>query len=109
MKGNRINQSTTALLDHVKSVLVSTLAIEDRADQLDSSTPLLGSLPELDSMAVVILLTAIEQRFDIVIDADEVGAELFETLGSLVAFVDVKLAGRMDGQSSAHTETLAST
>lgn len=75
-------------LAEVRSVLVSVLGIEDRTDSLDASAPLLGSLPELDSMAVLELVAAIEQRFGITIDDDDVTAELFETLGSLTAFVD---------------------
>lgn len=81
----------TTVFSDVKALVVSILGVEDRADALDASTPLLGSLPELDSMAVVELIAAIEQRFEIRIDDDEVTAELFETLGSLAEFVDAKL------------------
>jgi acyl carrier protein len=80
------------VFDGVKSVVVETLGIEDRADTLTASTPLLGSLPELDSMAVVELVAALEARFDIHVDDDEVSADVFETLGSLAALVGGKLA-----------------
>jgi acyl carrier protein len=80
----------TENLDEVRTVLVSILGIEDRAAGLDASTPLLGSLPELDSMAVLELVTAIEGRFGIRIDDDDVTAEMFETLGSLAAFVEAR-------------------
>jgi acyl carrier protein len=76
-------------LDGVRETLVETLGVEDRA--LDASTPLLGSLPELDSMAVVELVTVLEERFDIEFDADAMTAETFETLGSLSALVESKL------------------
>ncbi|GAA1029813.1 acyl carrier protein [Virgisporangium ochraceum] len=75
----------------VKDVLVKTLGVEDRADTIDASTPLLGSLPELDSMAVLELVAALEQRFGITVDDDDVTAEVFETLGSLTQFVQEKL------------------
>jgi len=75
----------------VKDVLVKTLGVEDRAATIDASTPLLGSLPELDSMAVLELVAALEQRFGITVDDDDVTAEVFETLGSLTAFVQEKL------------------
>ncbi|MEU4424429.1 phosphopantetheine-binding protein [Actinoplanes sp. NPDC024001] len=75
-------------LAEVRSMLVSILGIEDREDQLDASTPLLGSLPELDSMAVLEIVAGLEERFGIDVDDDDVTAELFETLGSLTAFVD---------------------
>jgi acyl carrier protein len=85
-----MDMTRTENLDEVRTVLVSILGIEDRAAGLDASTPLLGSLPELDSMAVLELVTAIEGRFGIRIDDDDVTAEMFETLGSLAAFVEAR-------------------
>jgi acyl carrier protein len=81
-----------AAVDAVKAVVVETLGIEERAAGFTAATPLLGSLPELDSMAVVELVAALEARFDIQVDDDEVTAEAFETLGSLTALVESKLA-----------------
>lgn len=75
----------------VKAVVVETLGVEDRADTLDAGTPLLGSLPELDSMAVLELVLALEQRFEITFDGEDVSAEAFETLASLTALVEDKL------------------
>jgi acyl carrier protein len=82
--------STAVTLDSVKSVVVGALGIEDRADTLDAASPLLGSLPELDSMGVLELVQALEHRFDIVFDDDDVSAETFETLGSLAAVIEDK-------------------
>jgi acyl carrier protein len=42
-------------------------------------------------MAVVELIYALEERFAIEVDGDEVTADVFETLGSLAAFVDEQL------------------
>jgi acyl carrier protein len=81
----------TGDVDDVKAVVVETLGLEARAHTLDATTPLLGSLPELDSMAVPELLVALEDRFGITIDGDDVTADAFETLGSLAALVDAKL------------------
>jgi acyl carrier protein len=82
----------TTTFEDVKSVVVATLGIEDRADSLNASTELLGSLPELDSMAVVELVAALDTRFGIETGDDEITGEVFETLGSLAAFVEQKLA-----------------
>jgi acyl carrier protein len=71
----------------VKAIVVETLGVQERADSLDEATPLLGSLPELDSMAVLELLVAFEQRFGLEIDGEDVRAEAFETLGTLTAFM----------------------
>ena len=80
----------TTTVEDVKAVLVSVLGIEDRAATIDAGTPLLGSLPELDSMAVLELVAALEQQFGVTIDDEEVTAEVFDTLGSLAALVDAK-------------------
>jgi acyl carrier protein len=75
----------------VKAVVIETLGVEDRAEELDAGTALLGSLPELDSMAVLELVLALEERFGIALEGDDVTAEAFETLGSLTALVEDKL------------------
>lgn len=80
--------TATSTLEGVVAVLARTLGIEDRAASLDAETPLFGSMPELDSLAVVELAVALEDRFDIVIDDDDFTGEVFESVGSLVAFVD---------------------
>jgi acyl carrier protein len=55
---------------------------------LTESTPLLGAMPELDSMAVVELIAALESRFGIDVDDTALSGEVFESLGSLTDFVD---------------------
>ncbi|HEY7070355.1 MAG TPA: acyl carrier protein [Acidimicrobiales bacterium] len=80
------------VMDAVKDVLGKTLDIEDRVAAMDASTPLFGELPELDSLAVVELATALEDRFDITIDDDNFSGEMFETLGSLTEFVQDELS-----------------
>ena len=80
----------TATLNEVKSVLVTTLGIEDRAASIVASTELFGGIPELDSLAVLELVTAIEDKFGITIEDEEFGGEIFETLGSLSEFVESK-------------------
>ncbi len=78
-------------LEHVRTMLDRTLSLNGRAERFGPETPLLGEVPELDSMAVVLLLTEFEERFGIVVEDDDVSAETFETLGTLVEFVDRKL------------------
>lgn len=82
----------TATLDAVRAVLIDALELQHSPDELQPETALFGSLPELDSFGVVALVGALEDRFDITIDDDEFGAELFETVGTLTSFVDQKLA-----------------
>ncbi len=82
-----------AVVDDVKRVLGEALQLGDRISGFDESTGLFGSIPEFDSMAVVTVVTALEERFDIEVDDEEITAETFETLGSLTRFVENKLAG----------------
>ena len=77
-------------LDEVKILLADVLSLSDAARSLDADSPLLGAVPELDSMAVVGVIAAIEERFGIAIDDDDISASTFETVGSLAAFVEQK-------------------
>jgi acyl carrier protein len=75
----------------VLAVLDDVLSLNGRARKFNDKTPLLGSLPELDSMAVANVLTSLEERFGFMIDDDEVDGSMFATVGSLTAFVESKL------------------
>jgi acyl carrier protein len=77
----------------VREVLVTTLGLDGRADDIVASTPLLDSMPELDSMAVVELLVSLEERFGITIADDELSGDVFATLGTLSEFVERKRVG----------------
>jgi len=84
-------RTTGTALDDVKDVLVRSLGIETSAETLNASTPLLDSLPELDSLAVIQLVYGLEDQFGLTINDDEISADIFETLGSLARFIDGKL------------------
>ncbi len=76
----------------VLSLLDEILSLKGRAEGFSLSTPLLGAIPELDSMAVVSLITRFEERFGFLIDDDDIEGSTFATVGSLVEFVEGKLA-----------------
>lgn len=82
------------MLEEVRAILGESLQLGPRAQQLQPQTPLLGNLPELDSLAVVNVITAIEEHYGVVIDDDELSAEIFQDLGSLTAFVEGKVNGQ---------------
>lgn len=79
-------------LQEVKNILTDVLSLGNRKNSMTADTVLLGNIPELDSMAVVNVITALEDYFGITVDDDEISARTFETLGSLTSFVDQKLA-----------------
>ncbi len=78
--------------DSVKNVLNDTLQLGGRAFQMQPDTPLLGNLPELDSMAILNLIAALEEHFGFTIADDEISADTFATLGSLTRFAEHKQA-----------------
>ena len=80
-----IKQEVLAVLDEV-------LSLNGRALEFDLDTPLLGAVPELDSMAVVGVINLLEERFGFVVEDDEIDGSSFATVGSLVDFVSGKLA-----------------
>lgn len=80
-----------AVLEDIKQILGEVLELGERAARLERDSGLLGSIPEFDSMAVVSLITAVEEHFDILVEDDEISAETFETVGTLSDFVEAKL------------------
>lgn len=79
------------VFDDVKTIVGSTLQIGSRVEGMHAAARLLGAVPELDSIAVVNVITALEEHFGITVEDDEISASTFETLGSLAQFVEQKL------------------
>ena len=78
-------------LEEVKTLLIDVLHLGAAGEHLTADSPLLGSLPELDSMAVVTLIGALEEHFGIMVDDDDISASTFATLGSLAEFVAARV------------------
>lgn len=76
----------------VLRVIDEVLSLGGRSAQFTRETPLLGAVPELDSMAVVTLITTLEERFGIVVEDDDIDGATFGTVGSLADFVAAKVA-----------------
>lgn len=76
----------------VLRVLDEALSLNGRSAAFVRDTPLLGAIPELDSMAVVALITGLEERLGLEIDDDDISGDTFATVGSLVDFASAKLA-----------------
>jgi acyl carrier protein len=76
----------------VVNVLENVLNLQGRSLAFEPSTPLLGAIPELDSMAVVSVIAALEEKFAFVVDDDEIDGSTFATVGTLVTFVERKLS-----------------
>lgn len=75
----------------VLRILDEVLSLGGRASAFGPDTALLGAIPELDSMAVVTLITSLEEQLGIVVDDDDIDGATFATVGSLTEFVEAKL------------------
>jgi acyl carrier protein len=78
-------------------MLDTVLSLQGRAESYTRSTPLLGAVPELDSMAVVTLITSLEEHFGIVVHDDDIDGSTFATVGTLVDFVSQRLGVQAGG------------
>lgn len=88
MEGSITHDIDTTL----RNVLGECLGLNpDFIDTIDNDTGLFGDLPELDSMAVATLLTEIEDRFDIIIDDDDIDGDTLSTYGALLEFTARKI------------------
>ena len=76
----------------LRGILESAVGKRALPAVLIDSTELLGVIPELDSMAVLGVLTQIQEDFGVPIEDDEVSADIFQTFGDLKRFVEAKLA-----------------
>ncbi|TQV63857.1 MAG: acyl carrier protein [Halothiobacillaceae bacterium] len=75
----------------LRAILHDALQLGDEAFAFNAETPLLGALPQLDSMGVLAVLTALEQQLGLQLHDDDIDASLFETFGSLMECVRRRL------------------
>lgn len=86
--------NTTSVEKDVLRLLDEVLGLRGRSAAFTRSTALIGAVPELDSMAVVGIITALEEQFGVVVDDDDIDGSTFETVGTLVDFVTARLPAR---------------
>lgn len=81
------------MLAELLKMLDEVLVLEGRGLKMTAASPLAGSVPELDSMGVMAIVNTAEERYGITIDDEEIDGEVFATVGSLMAFLQRKIAG----------------
>ena len=79
------------LTKQIIAVLAEVLSLRDGGAGYSDETILLGAIAELDSMAVVALITTLEDRFGIIVDDDDIDGATFASVGSLTKFIETKL------------------
>jgi acyl carrier protein len=71
----------------ISDLLTEILGLGDRRATLNADTELFGAIPELDSLSVLELATALEETYDVVIEDEDFTDEVFATIGSLADLV----------------------
>jgi acyl carrier protein len=84
-------QGTMDLQQAVIRIIDDVLNLHGRGTGFTRQTHLLGAVPEFDSMAVVALVSTLEEQLGISIDDDEISGATFASVGTLVDFVAAKL------------------
>lgn len=74
--------------DALRRILSAQLGPSYPPTYFTPETPLLGAIPELDSMAVVGILTAIEEELGIHLEDDDISVEMFSTFAQLLDFLE---------------------
>ena len=73
-------------LKQLNTLLADILELD--TSEFNRDTELLGALPEFDSVAVIKVITAMEEIFGIDVDDDDIDASLFETVGTLLDYIE---------------------
>ena len=80
------------ILDSVRKILDSELNLNGKGLAFTEDTKLRGTLPQLDSMAIVSVITALEDQLGFEFPEDQLDGAVFESVGSLVDCVTRLLA-----------------
>lgn len=76
-----------SIFETILRILDSELNLQGKALAFTEDTKLRGSLPQLDSMAIVSVVTALEDQLGFEFPEEHLDGAVFETVGALVAFV----------------------
>jgi acyl carrier protein len=83
--------SCNDVASRLKTVLRDVVGLSEASLRRDSLT-LFGAHSRIDSVGVLLLVTALEKQFDITIDDTEIHPDNFQTVKKLIAFIERKLA-----------------
>ena len=83
-----------SVIEQVLEVLAESLPLPEATYKMGEQAPLLGAIPELDSMAITGIIAGLEKSFDIVFDEDDLDAKAFQTVGTLRDLIASKMENR---------------
>ncbi len=78
----------------IKRILVDTLELDIPPEQIRDNDALFAHGMGVDSAEALEIVTAVEARFGVKIDEDEIGLGMFQDVSSIAAVVEEALAGR---------------
>lgn len=78
-------------IEQVLEVLAESLPLPETTYQMGEQAPLLGAIPELDSMTITGIIAGLEKNFDIVFDDEDLDAGAFQTVGTLRDLIASKM------------------
>lgn len=74
-------------LNTLLHILDRDLNLQGKALTFTEATPLRGALPQLDSMAIVTLVSSLEEAFSFEFPEDKLDGAVFDTVGTLLGVV----------------------
>ena len=78
---------SACLKGQIKGLIVAALGLEVDPAEIPDDEVLFGGGMDLDSMATLEIIAAIEDAFGITVEDDELTAELFDSVETLAAYV----------------------
>ena len=78
-------------IEQVRNVLGDSLQLGNRVAGFSLDTPLVGNLTELDSMAIITVITDLGEKFNIVGEDDDDLSSAFSTMASLINYIESKM------------------
>jgi acyl carrier protein len=87
---NDSNQPS-AITARVKQCIVEAIDVNLAPSAISDDLPLLSKGLALDSAAILRLIAALESEFDVEIDDEALRPELFQSVGTLSAYLSVRL------------------
>ena len=77
----------TQLTLEIKQLLIELLSLDILPTEMDDDALLLGDIPEFDSMAIVAVITSLEEKYSFNSADDDLSAEVFESVETVVDYV----------------------
>ena len=78
---------SVCLKEQIKCLIVAALGLDVNPAEIPDDEALFGGGMDLDSMATLEIVAAIEEGFGITVEDDELTAELFDSVETLAEYV----------------------